>query len=391
MSRIPSFMKSLALLTAFCAASIASAAIEVSDWGKTSDGKEVKLYTMTNDNGMVVKISNFGAVINAIIVPDKDGNMADVALGFDEVSGYEADSCPYFGALVGRYGNRIADGKFTIDGKTYQVTKNEKGITCLHGGKIGFNRKIWNVETKENDDAMILKCTLKSPNGEEGFPGNLDVIVHYILPKKLNSLVVLYGAKTDKATPINLTQHCYFNLKGAGSETITDHILTINADKFTPVNETLIPTGDLRDVEGTPFDFRKPTAIGKRIGQTDYDQIKLGNGYDHNWVLNKTQNMVGKKSEKFLETPDATLYEPTTGRVMEVYTTEPGVQFYAGNFLDGSLIGKGGKAYQFRSGMCLETQHFPNSPNTPNFPSTILKPGEEYRTGTVFRFGVKED
>ncbi|MBR0192336.1 MAG: galactose mutarotase [Thermoguttaceae bacterium] len=384
-------MKSLALLTAFCAASIASAAIEVSDWGKTSDGKEVKLYTMTNDNGMVVKVSNFGAVINAIIVPDKDGNMADVALGFDEVSGYEADSCPYFGALVGRYGNRIADGKFTIDGKTYQVTKNENGITCLHGGKIGFNRKIWNVETKENDDAMILKCTLKSPNGEEGFPGNLDVIVHYILPKKLNSLVVLYGAKTDKATPINLTQHCYFNLKGAGADTITDHVLTINADKFTPVNETLIPTGDLRDVEGTPFDFRKPTAIGERIGQTDYDQIKLGNGYDHNWVLNKTENVVGKNSEKFLETPDATLYEPTTGRVMDVYTTEPGIQFYAGNFLDGTLIGKGGKAYQFRSGMCLETQHFPNSPNTPNFPSTILKPGEEYRTGTVFRFGVKED
>lgn len=391
MSRIPSFMKSLALLAACCAASVASAAIEVSDWGKTSDGKEVKLYTMTNDNGMVVKISNFGAVINAIIVPDKDGNMADVALGFDEVSGYEADSCPYFGALVGRYGNRIADGKFTIDGKTYQVTKNENGITCLHGGKIGFNRKIWNVETKENDDAMILKCTLKSPNGEEGFPGNLDVVVHYILPKKLNSLVVLYGAKTDKATPINLTQHCYFNLKGAGADTITDHVLTINADKFTPVNETLIPTGDLRDVEGSPFDFRKPTVIGARIGQTDYDQIKLGNGYDHNWVLNKTENVVGKNSEKFLETPDATLYEPTTGRVMEVYTTEPGIQFYAGNFLDGSLIGKGGKAYQFRSGMCLETQHFPNSPNTPNFPSTILKPGEEYRTGTVFRFGVKED
>lgn len=391
MSRIPSFMKSLALLAACCAASVASAAIEVSDWGKTSDGKEVKLYTMTNDNGMVVKISNFGAVINAIIVPDKDGNMADVALGFDEVSGYEADTCPYFGALVGRYGNRIADGKFTIDGKTYQVTKNEKGITCLHGGKIGFNRKIWNVETKENDDAMILKCTLKSPNGEEGFPGNLDVIVHYILPKKLNSLVVLYGAKTDKATPINLTQHCYFNLKGAGDETITDHVLMINADKFTPVNETLIPTGDLRDVEDTPFDFRKPTVIGARIGQTDYDQIKLGNGYDHNWVLNKTENVVGKKAEKFLETPDATLYEPTTGRMMEVYTTEPGVQFYAGNFLDGSLIGKGGKAYQFRSGMCLETQHFPNSPNTPNFPSTILKPGEEYRTGTVFRFSVKED
>lgn len=391
MSRIPSFMKSLALLAACCAASVASAAIEVSDWGKTSDGKEVKLYTMTNDNGMVVKISNFGAVINAIIVPDKDGNMADVALGFDEVSGYEADSCPYFGALVGRYGNRIEDGKFTIDGKTYQVTKNENGITCLHGGKIGFNRKIWAVETKENDDAMILKCTLKSPNGEEGFPGNLDVIVHYILPKKLNSLVVLYGAKTDRATPINLTQHCYFNLKGAGADTITDHILTINADKFTPVNETLIPTGDLRDVEDTPFDFREPTVIGERIGQTDYDQIKLGNGYDHNWVLNKTENVVGKKAEKFLETPDATLYEPTTGRIMEVYTTEPGVQFYAGNFLDGSLIGKGGKAYQFRSGMCLETQHFPNSPNTPNFPSTILKPGEEYRTGTVFRFSVKED
>ena len=388
MSRLPLFMSSLALIAAFAASGIVSAATETSDWGKLSTGEEVKLFTMTNDNGMVVKVSNYGALVTSIIVPDKDGKMADVSLGFDSVEGYESDACPYFGAVVGRYGNRIANGQFTIDGKKYQVTKNEKDITCLHGGKVGFNKRIWDVKSIEHEKAMILKCSLLVKDGTEGFPGNLDVVVTYVLPKKDNSLIVLYGAKTDKATPVNLTQHTYFNLKGAGDETILDHVLMLNADKFTPVDENLIPTGELRDVAGTPFDFRKPTVIGSRIEQDD-EQLKIGGGYDHNWVLNQPQSVEDFKNRK-MECA-ASLYEPTTGRVMEVYTSEPGVQFYCGNFLDGTIKGKDGKNYARRSGMCLETQHFPDSPNQPNFPSTILRPGKEYQTVTVFRFDVKKD
>lgn len=387
MSKLPTFMSSLALIAAIAASGIASAAgIDVSDWGKTSKGEEVKLYTMTNDNGMVVKVSSYGALVTSIVVPDKNGKMDDVVLGFDSVEGYEKDSCPYFGAVVGRYGNRLANGQFTIDGKKYQVTKNENGITCLHGGKVGFNRKMWNIESFDSDKAMILKCTMTAKDGEEGFPGKLEVVVNYILPKKDNSLIVLYGATTDKATPVNLTQHSYFNLKGAGNETILDHILTLNADKFTVVNETLIPTGELRDVTGTPFDFRKPTAIGERIEQ-DYEQLKIGGGYDHNWVLSQPHELEDFKNREM--EPAAVLYEPTTGRQLSVYTTEPGVQFYCGNFLDGTLVGKGGKAYGKRSGLCLETQHYPDSPNQKDFPSTILRPGEKYRTVTVFRFEVK--
>ena len=387
MSKLPTFMSSLALIAAIAASGIASAAgIDVSDWGKTSKGEEVKLYTMTNDNGMVVKVSSYGALVTSIVVPDKNGKMDDVVLGFDSVEGYEKDSCPYFGAVVGRYGNRLANGQFTIDGKKYQVTKNENGITCLHGGKVGFNRKMWDIESFDSDKAMILKCTMTAKDGEEGFPGKLEVVVNYILPKKDNSLIVLYGATTDKATPVNLTQHSYFNLKGAGNETILDHILTLNADKFTVVNETLIPTGELRDVTGTPFDFRKPTAIGERIEQ-DYEQLKIGGGYDHNWVLSQPHELEDFKNREM--DPAAVLYEPTTGRQLSVYTTEPGVQFYCGNFLDGTLVGKGGKAYGKRSGLCLETQHYPDSPNQKDFPSTILRPGEKYRTVTVFRFEVK--
>lgn len=388
MSRLPAFMSSLALIATLAAAGIASAAVEVSDWGKLPSGEEVKLYTMTNDNGMVVKISNYGALITSIMVPDKDGKMADVALGFDSVDGYASDACPYFGAVVGRYGNRIANGQFKIDGKTYNVTKNENGITCLHGGKVGFNKKIWTIEQKDHEKAMILKCRMQSKDGEEGFPGNLDITVTYVLPKTDNTLIVLYGAKTDKATPVNLTQHCYFNLEGAGEGDILGHVLSLNADKFTVVNETLIPTGELRDVEGTPFDFREPVAIGERIEQ-DYDQLKIGGGYDHNWVLNEVEVTETEDGRKQM-TPCATVWAPKSGRTMEVYTTEPGVQFYCGNFLDGSLTGKGGKAYGKRSGFCLETQHYPDSPNQKDFPSTILRPGEEYRTVTVFRFGVEK-
>ncbi|MDO4630334.1 MAG: aldose epimerase family protein [Planctomycetia bacterium] len=388
MSRLPAFMSSLALIAALAASGIASAAVEVSDWGKLPSGEEVKLYTMTNDNGMVVKISNYGALITSIMVPDKEGKMADVALGFDSVEGYASDACPYFGAVVGRYGNRIANGQFKIDGKTYDITKNENGITCLHGGKVGFNKKIWSIEQKDHEKAMILKCRMQSKDGEEGFPGNLDVTVTYLLPKADNTLIVLYGAKTDKATPVNLTQHCYFNLEGAGEGDILGHVLSLNADKFTVVNETLIPTGELRDVEGTPFDFREPVAIGERIEQ-DYDQLKIGGGYDHNWVLNQPEIVEDEDGKKQM-TPCATVLAPKSGRTMEVYTTEPGVQFYCGNFLDGSLTGKGGKAYGKRSGFCLETQHYPDSPNQKDFPSTILRPGEEYRTVTVFRFGVEK-
>ncbi len=388
MSRLPLFMSSLALIAALAASGITSASTEVSDWGKLSTGEGVKLFTMTNDNGMIVKVSNYGALVTSIMVPDKDGKMADVSLGFDSVEGYESDACPYFGAVVGRYGNRIANGQFTIDGKKYQVTKNEKGITCLHGGKVGFNKRIWDVKSIDHEKAMILKCSILIKDGTEGFPGNLDVVVTYVLPKKDNSLIVLYGAQTDKATPVNLTQHSYFNLKGAGAETILDHVLMLNADKFTPVDEKLIPTGELRDVTGTPFDFREPTVIGSRIEQDD-EQLRLGGGYDHNWVLNQPQSFEDFKNR----TMDcaASLYEPESGRVLEVYTTEPGVQFYCGNFLDGTIKGKDGKSYARRSGMCLETQHFPNSPNQPNFPNTILRPGEEYQTVTVFRFGVKKD
>ncbi len=388
MSRLPAFMSTLAVIAALAASGVASATVEVSDWGKLPSGEEVKLYTMTNDNGMVVKISNYGALITSIMVPDKEGKMADVALGFDSLDGYVSDACPYFGAVVGRYGNRIANGQFKIDGKTYNVTKNEKGITSIHGGNVGFNKKMWIIEPKDHEKAMILKCRLQSKDGEEGFPGNLDVTVTYVLPKTDNTLIALYGAKTDKATPVNLTQHCYFNLEGAGEGDVLGHVLSLNADKFTVVNENLIPTGELRDVEGTPFDFRQPTAIGERIEQ-DYDQLKIGGGYDHNWVLNEAEATETEDGRKQM-TPCATVLAPKSRRTMEVYTTEPGVQFYCGNFLDGSLTGKGGKAYGKRSGFCLETQHYPDSPNQKDFPSTILRPGEEYRTATVFRFGVEK-
>ncbi|MDO4569947.1 MAG: aldose epimerase family protein [Planctomycetia bacterium] len=380
MSKIPGFMMSFALLAALSAnAEEVVSSIKVEAWGKLPTGEEVQLYTLANEKGMSVSISNYGGLITSLIVPDKDGNPGDVVLGFDTLEGYLAGS-PYFGALVGRYGNRIANGEFVIDGTKYNVTKNENGITNIHGGNVGFDKKIWTVEPGENEKATWLKLSLVSPDGEEGFPGNLSVSVSYILPREHNSLIVLYTAQTDKATPINLTQHSYFNLKGAGNGDILDHIVTIDADSITPVDKTLITTGELMPVEGTAFDFRTPTAIGKRI-DADEEQIKNGGGYDHNWVLNM--------SETEPVTRAAIVTEPTTGRRLEVLTTEPGVQFYCGNFLDGTLKGKGGKVYGKRYGFCLETQHFPNSPNIAAFPSTILRPGQEYKTATVFRFLVE--
>ncbi len=344
-------------------------------YGNTGGG-EVTEYTLENKNGMRVGVINYGGIITSIYAPDKDGQLADVVLGFDSLSGYEGQN-PYFGAFVGRYGNRIAKGQFTIDGEKYQLPTND-GPNSLHGGDTGFNRKWWNLTPLEEDGRVGVELTGTSADGDMGYPGNLDVTVRYWLDND-NELTLEYEATTDKATPVNLTNHTYFNLKGAGNGDILNHEVMIDADEFTPVDATLIPTGELQPVEGTPFDFTEPTAIGSRISETD-EQLKRGGGYDHNWVLNDSGPALH---------PAALVYEPTTGRTLEVSTTEPGVQFYVGNFLDGSNVGKGGKAYDYRTGFCLETQHFPDSPNQDAFPSTILEPGDTYESTTVYKFGVR--
>lgn len=342
-----------------------------------TDSGKYKLYTLSNSHKMEVTITNYGAIITSIKVPDRDGNVADIALGYNEVADYiNAVDKPYFGAVVGRYGNRIAKGKFSIDGQEYTLPINNDP-NSLHGGEVGFDKVVWDVEPY-GDNGVTL--TYHSKDGEQGYPGNLTAQVTYNLTED-NRLEIEYVATTDKPTPVNLTQHTYFNLKGEGEGTILDHELMINADRFTPVDETLIPIGELAPVEGTPFDFRQAKPIGRDIGQQN-EQLKNGLGYDHNWVLSRT------KGDDELDLA-ATLYEPTSGRYLEVLTMEPGIQFYSGNFLDGSLIGKSGKPYVHRGGLCLETQHFPDSPNQPKFPNTILRPGEEYRTKTVFKFSTK--
>lgn len=351
--------------------------IEKQPYGQLPDGQKVDLYTLTNTHGMTARITNYGAIVTELWVPDRDGRLDDVVLGYDKLEDYLKDT-PYFGAIVGRYGNRIAHGRFTLDGKEYQLATNWK-IHHLHGGTKGFDKVIWSAQPVETSDAVGLKLTHLSKDGEEGYPGNLNLTVKYLLTNQ-NEMKIEYEATTDKPTPCNPTHHGYFNLAGAGTRDNLDHELTINADKTTPTDELLIPTGELKSVEGTPFDFRKPTRIGARIDADD-QQIRFGGGYDHNWVLNR-------KTPDGLE-PAARVYEPTTGRVMEVLTTEPGLQFYAGNFLDGSNVGKGGKAYKHRYGFCLEAQHFPDSPNQPQFPSTILKPGQTYRQTTVYRFSAR--
>lgn len=341
------------------------------------DTKDVQIYTLTNSKGMKVKITNYGAIITSIVVPDRDGKFADVALGYDDVESYKtAVDKPYFGAIVGRYGNRIAKGSFTIDGKTYTLAKNNDA-NHLHGGLVGFDKVVWTAKLMEKENTLQLSYVSK--DGEEGYPGNLKVTVSYQLTEN-NEIAVNYFATSDKPTPINLTQHTYFNLKGEGEGNILDHELMINAKQYTPVDETLIPTGKLEDVAGTPFDFTSSKVIGKDIG-VEHPQLKIGGGFDHNWVLNKS-----KPGEFALA---AVAYEPSSGRVLEVSTTEPGIQFYCGNFLDGRLTGKAGKPYVNRGGFCLETQHYPDSPNQPNFPSTILKPGAVYQTKTVFKFSTK--
>jgi len=344
-------------------------------FGKTADGKAVEIYTLTNANGVELKAINYGCIITSVKVPDRTGKMADVVLGYDALDGYLKDS-PYFGAVVGRYGNRIAKGQFTLEGKTYKLATNN-GPNHLHGGNKGFDKVVWNAAPKNVPDGVAVVFTRTSPDGEEGYPGNLQATVTYTLTDK-NELKVDYSATTDKATPVNLTQHSYFNL-GDDKTDILGHELTIHASRYTPVDETLIPTGELASVQGTPFDFRTASAIGARIG-ADNAQLKNGGGYDHNWVLDRKGSGLQ---------PAARLVDPKSGRTLDVATTEPGVQFYSGNFLDGSITGKGGRAYGRRTGLCLEAQHYPDSPNHQNFPSTILQPGQPYSSQTVFTFGVQ--
>ena len=342
------------------------------------DGTPVDMFILTN-GGMEAHIITYGGVVTSLTAPDKAGKYADVVLGMDDLKGY-LQKPPYFGALIGRYGNRIGGGTFHLDGKLYTLPKNDpadKPVCTLHGGPEGFDKRVWKGAEVASPDGPSVEMTYVSKDGEEGFPGTLTTHVVYTLGK--NELKIAYTATTDKDTVLNLTNHSYFNLAGAGVGDILQHQVMINADRFTPVGGGLIPTGEFKPVADTPFDFNKPTAIGARIDQND-PQLKLGGGYDHNWVLNK--NIAGL-------TKAAEVYEPKSGRVMEVLTSEPGLQFYTGNFLDGTFHGKGGKAYTKRSAFCMETQHYPDSPNKSNFPSTTLKPGQTYKSTTIYRFSAR--
>jgi len=353
--------------------------IKRSVFGKTPDGKQVDLYTLTNSKGIEVGIMTFGGTVVSLKVPDRNGKLGDIVLGHDSLEPYllpDHKGSPYFGCIIGRYGNRIAKGRFQLDGKTYTLATND-GENHLHGGKEGFDRKLWKAKPIKGKDYVALALTYTSPDMEEGYPGTLKVKVTYTLTEE-DELKIDYEATTDKPTICNLTNHNYYNLT-CGQRDILDHELMIVADQFTPVASGLIPTGQFQSVEGTPMDFRESKPIGRDINADD-QQLRLGGGYDHNWVLRK------KGGELALA---ARLYEPTSGRVMEIYTTEPGLQFYSGNFLDGSIRGKGGVAYKHRWGLCLETQHFPDSPNKPDWPSTVLRPGQVYRSTTVHRFTTR--
>jgi len=356
----------------------AQARISKASFGKTADGQNVDIFTLTNKRGLEVKITNFGGIITSLKVPDRNGKFDDIVLGFDSLDGY-LKGHPYFGALIGRYGNRIAKGRFTLNGHEYKLAVNN-GENHLHGGLKGFDKVVWTAHSAKIRDGVALKLTYLSKDGEEGYPGNLRVIVVYRLTNQ-NELKISYSASTDKDTVINLTSHSYFNLAGQGSGDILNHELSINAARFTPTDAGSIPTGELKSVTGTPFDFTtsKLHKIGERINNDD-EQLKFGNGYDHNFVLN---GRMGKLRQA------AVAYEAGSGRLMEVWTTEPGMQFYSGNFLDGTLTGKDGKVYQRRSGFCLETQHYPDSPNRPSFPTTVLRKGELYHSLTVHKFKTR--
>lgn len=348
-----------------------------SSFGKTKDGQQVDLYTLTNANGLVAKITNYGGTVTELWVPDRDGNLGDIVLGFDNLKDYEEKS-PYFGCLVGRYGNRIGQAKFTLDDNEYTLAAND-GVNHLHGGENGFDNVVWDADPIQNDKGVGLKLHYLSKDMEEGYPGNLDVTVTYMLTNK-DELNIHYEATTDKPTVCNLTNHNYYNLAGQGNGDILSHKLMINADHYTPVDDSLITTGKLVSVDGTIMDFTKPTEIGARINNGDI-QLKYGKGYDHNWVLNKEEDQKMSLAAK--------VYEPTTGRVMKIWTKEPGLQFYSGNFLDGTLVGKENKVYKHRYAFCLETQHYPDSPNKPSFPTTTLLPGQVYKTTTVHKFTTK--
>jgi aldose 1-epimerase len=348
--------------------------IKRESWGTDPSGQAVSLYTLTNSAGTEAKIADFGGRIVSLKTADRQGKFGDIVLGFDNLEGY-LNKNPFFGALVGRYANRIANGRFELNGHTYELARNN-GPNALHGGLRGFDKVVWESQTVDTGNGLVLELEYVSKDGEEGYPGTLKTLVTYSLNEK-NELVIDYRASTDKDTVLNLTNHSYFDLTGQFAGNILDHHVTIHADRFTPVDSNLIPTGELRDVSGTPFDLRNGERIGARIDE-DYDQLKLGWGYDHNFVLNGRGLRVA-----------ASVIDPQTGRKLEVLTTQPGVQFYTGNHLDGSVTGKGGVTYKFRFGFCLETQYFPDSPNKTAFPSTVLKPGDQFHETTIFRFSTE--
>ncbi|MGG7661269.1 aldose epimerase family protein [Dyadobacter sp. BHUBP1] len=380
MRRIPFLLTALVGLAIFSCSKTKNeekmiSTISKEAFGQLPDGQQADLYTLTNANGMTVNITNYGGIITKLTAPDKNGQWADVVLGFDSLAPYLSGH-PFFGALVGRYGNRIAKGKFKLNGQEYSLAINN-GPNALHGGTKGFDKVIWKATEIKQDSVVGLQLEYTSKDMEEGYPGNLTVKVVYTLDNE-NALTIDYTATTDKPTVVNLTNHSYFNLTGLKRD-ILDHEVTIASDSIVPVDTTLIPTGKLRAVEGTPFDFRKATKVGAGIDKIEDEQIKAGGGYDHCWVLKRS----GGGLEKF-----ATVKDPESGRVMEVYTTEPGVQFYTGNFLDGKLTGKGA-TYSKRFGLCLETEHYPDSPNQPQFPTTTLNPGETYKTTTKYKFSAQ--
>jgi aldose 1-epimerase len=368
---------SLALLLLLSVALVASAQITKQSFGKTADGQNIDLYTLRNAHGVEAKVTNYGGILVSLKVPDRNGKFDDVVLGFNDLDSYLTKNDPYLGAIIGRYGNRIAKGRFTLNGVEYKLAVNN-GENHLHGGIKGFDKVVWTGHEMKSKAGPAVVLTYLSKDGEEGYPGNLNVRVVYTLTNN-NEIKIDYTATTDKDTVTNLTHHSYFNLAGEGNGDILNHLVTINANRFVPTDAGSIPTGELRNVAGTPFDFLKATAIGARINNDD-EQLKLGNGYDHTWVIN------GRAGTMRLA---ATAYEAGSGRVMQVWTTEPGVQFYTGNFLNGTLTGKSGKLYARRNGFCFETQHYPDSPNQPSFPTTTLKKGQTYKSTTIYRFSSR--
>ncbi|HET7106313.1 MAG TPA: aldose epimerase family protein [Candidatus Acidoferrum sp.] len=362
-----------------CPAPTSKAPVKVRAFGAIASGEKADLYVLTNNRGMTVAITNYGATVVSIKVPDRAGKFADVVLGYDTAKEYE-DGTAHFGGTVGRYANRIAHGSFVLAGKTYTLPKNN-GENTLHGGLLSFDKKMWAGKEVPSKEGLAVEFTYTSPDGEEGFPGTMNVTVVFTLMNAKNELKIEYTASTDKPTVVNLTNHSYFDLAGQGNGDILSQTLQLNASKFTPVDSGLIPTGELRSVRGTPFDFLKPVAIGERINGED-EQLKLGRGYDHNWVLDRKTGFSGIE-------PAAVARDSKSGRVLEVLTTEPGIQFYTGNFLDGTAHGKEGKVYEQRYAFCLETQHFPDSPNHAGFPSTTLFPSKPYHSTTILRFSVR--